>query len=194
MEFSVKPLPYAKDALAPAMSAETLEFHYEKHHKGYMTKLAAALKETPQAEASLEQVIRGSEGGVFNNAAQVWNHTFFWESMQPQGGGEPSGAVKDLLVRDFGSLEAFREKFVSEGGARFGSGYVWLTLDAGKARIVTTANAECPLTGSATPLLTADVWEHAYYIDHRNDRAAFLKVFLDKLVSWDSVAQRLAQA
>lgn len=194
MNFEVAPLPYAKDALAPAMCAETLEFHYEKHHKGYMTKLKAALEGKPEAEKSLEEVIKSSSGGVFNNAAQVWNHTFFWEGMKPQGGGAPSGEVADLLTRDFGGYEQFHAQWVQEGSGRFGSGYVWLVLDEGKAKIVTTANAETPLTTTAKPLLTADVWEHAYYLDHRNDRGAFLKVHLDKLVNWTFVAKQLQQA
>jgi Fe-Mn family superoxide dismutase len=192
MDFVVAPLPYGKDALAPAMSAETLEFHYEKHHKGYMTKLKAALEGTPEAAKSLEDVVRSSSGGTFNNAAQVWNHTFFWNGMKAGGGGEPTGDLLDLLNRDFGSVDKFREEFATKGMAQFGSGWAWLVLDGGKGKIVTTSNAESPLTTAAKPLLTCDVWEHAYYIDYRNDRAGFLKVYLDKLVNWDFAAKNLA--
>ena len=194
MNFEVPPLPYAKDALAPAMSAETLEFHYEKHHKGYMTKLKTLLEGKAEANKSLEEVIRSSSGGVFNNAAQVWNHTFFWESMKPQGGGAPSGEVASLIQRDFGDLDAFKQQWVTAGLDRFGSGYVWLVLEGGKAKILSTANAETPLTTAAVPLLTTDLWEHAYYIDRRNDRAAFLKVFTEELLNWDFVAANLKKA
>jgi superoxide dismutase, Fe-Mn family len=194
MDFEVAPLPYAKDALEPAMGRETLEFHYEKHHKGYMTKLKAAIEGKPDADRSLEEVIKGSSGGVFNNAAQVWNHTFFWNGMKPGGGGDPTGDVADLLQRDLGGVDKFKELWVQNGSGRFGSGYVWLVLDNGKAKVIDTPNAETPLTTSAVPLLTADVWEHAYYLDHRNDRGAFLKVFLDKLVNWDFVAENLKNA
>lgn len=195
MKFEVPPLPYAKDALAPAMCQETLEFHYEKHHKGYMKKLQAAIEGKPEAEKSLEEVIKTSEGGVFNNSAQVWNHTFFWEGMKPGGGGAPpAGDVADLINRDLGGWESFREDWKKLGAARFGSGYVWLVLDGGKGKIVTTLNAETPLTTDATPLLCTDVWEHAYYLDHRNDRGKFLEVFCDKLINWDFVAKNLKEA
>lgn len=194
MDFEVAPLPYSKDALAPAMGKETLEFHYEKHHKGYMTKLKGLIEGKPEASKSLVEVIRSSSGGVFNNAAQVWNHTFFWEGMKPGGGGAPSGDVAALLDRDLGGYQKFREEWVKIGAARFGSGYVWLVLDGGKAKILDTPNAETPLTTPAVPLLTTDVWEHAYYLDHRNNRNAFLEVFLDKLVNWDFVAKNLKSA
>ncbi len=191
MDFEVPPLPYAKNALAPAMSEETLNYHYDKHHKGYMTKLKAALEGKPEASKSLEEIVKSSSGGNFNNAAQVWNHTFFWNSMRPNGGGAPSGDVADLLTRDFGSVDKFREEFSSKAMAQFGSGWAWLVLDGGKAKIVTTGNAETPLTTAAKPLLTCDVWEHAYYIDYRNDRGAFVKTFLEKLVNWDFAAKNL---
>jgi Fe-Mn family superoxide dismutase len=185
MNFEVEALPYAKDALAPAMSEETLNFHYEKHHKGYMTKLKAALEGTPDADKSLEDIVKSATGGNFNNAAQVWNHTFFWKGMKPNGGGAPSGAVADLIHKSFGSFDGFKEQWVAKASGQFGSGWAWLVLDGGEGKIVTTGNAETPLTTAAKPLLTIDVWEHAYYIDHRNDRAAFIKVWLDKLVNWD---------
>jgi Fe-Mn family superoxide dismutase len=195
MDFKVAPLPYAKDALEPVMKHETLEYHYEKHHKGYMTKLQGLLTGKPEAGQTLEQVIKTSTGAVFNNAAQVYNHTFFWNGMKPGGGGAPpAGDVADLLRRDFGGWEKFREEWATRGMARFGSGYVWLTLSGTKAKITDTPNAETPLTMGETLLLTADVWEHAYYLDHRNDRKAFLEIFCDKLVNWDFVAANLKAA
>jgi superoxide dismutase, Fe-Mn family len=191
MAFEVAPLPYAKNALEPAMKQETLEFHYEKHHKGYATKLNQLLEGKPEANKSLIAAIRSSSGPVFNNAAQVYNHDFFWASMKPNGGGAPTGEVADLLNRDLGGFTKFREDWIKAGMGRFGSGYVWLVLEGGKAKILDTPNAETPLTTGATPLLTTDVWEHAYYLDHRNRRDTFLEVFLDKLVNWDFVAKNL---
>ncbi|MCC6663189.1 MAG: superoxide dismutase [Polyangiaceae bacterium] len=194
MEFEVAPLPYSKDALEPVMKQETLEFHYEKHHKGYMTNLKGLLEGKPEANKSLIEVIKSSSGGVFNNAAQVYNHTFFWEGIKPGGGGAPSGDVLDLLNRDFGGVDKFREAFVKGGVGRFGSGYVWLVLDEGKAKIIDTPNAETPVTTAQAPLLTADVWEHAYYLDHRNNRKGFLETFCDKLINWEFVAKNLKAA
>lgn len=195
MNFEVAPLPYAKDALEPVMKQETLEFHYEKHHKGYMTKLKAALDGKPEAQKSLVEVIRTSSGGVFNNAAQVWNHTFFWDGLKPSGGGAPpSGDVADL-ISGLGGWEKFRTDFINAGAGRFGSGWVWLVLDGGKGKIVDTPNAETPLTtANQVPLLTGDVWEHAYYLDHRNNRNAFLEAFCDKLINWEFVAKNLREA
>ena len=191
MDFEVPALPYAKDALEPAMSAETLEFHYEKHHKGYMGKLKAAIDGNPEASKSLEEIVKSSSGGVFNNSAQIFNHTFFWDGMKPSGGGAPpAGPVADLIA-GMGGWDTFRADFVKAGMGQFGSGWAWLVVEGGKGSIVTTANADTPLTGSATPLLTADVWEHAYYIDHRNKRDAWLGDFCDKLINWDKVAERL---
>jgi superoxide dismutase, Fe-Mn family len=193
MDFVLPPLPYAKNALEPVMSKETLDFHYDKHHQGYLTKLKSLLEGKPEASQSLETIIKGSSGAVFNNAAQVYNHTFFWNSMRPGGGGAPAaGPVADLIKRDFGGWEQFREAYSKAGIGRFGSGYVWLVLEQGKAKLVDTANAETPLTTSAKPLLTTDVWEHAYYIDYRNRRDTFLEAFLDKLANWDFVAKNLA--
>jgi len=191
MNFEVAPLPYSKDALEPVMKQETLEFHYEKHHKGYMKNLKGLLDGKPEAAKSLEEVIRGSSGGVFNNAAQVWNHTFFWNGMKPGGGGAPKSGKAADLIAGMGGWDKFRADFVAGGTGRFGSGYVWLVLDSGKGKIVSTANAETPLTTAQIPVLTCDVWEHAYYLDHRNDRAAFLGAFLDKLVNWDFAASNL---
>ena len=185
MNFEVEALPYSKDALAPAMSEETFSYHYEKHHKGYMAKLKAALEGTPDASKSLEEFIKTAQGGNFNNAAQVYNHTFFWKSMKPGGGGAPSGKIADAIKRDFGSFDAFKEEWTQKSSTQFGSGWGWLVLDGGKLSIVTTSNAGTPLTTSAKPILNIDVWEHAYYIDYRNDRGGFIKVWLDKLVNWD---------
>jgi Fe-Mn family superoxide dismutase len=176
------------------MSKETLEFHYEKHHKGYMTKLKGLIEGKPEAQKSLVDVIKQSSGGVFNNAAQVWNHTFFWEGMKPNGGGAPpSGDVGDV-INQLGGWAKFRDEWIKRGVGRFGSGYVWLVLEGGKAQFLDTPNAETPLTTSATPLLTTDVWEHAYYLDHRNKRDTFLEVFCDKLINWEFVAKNLKQA
>jgi Fe-Mn family superoxide dismutase len=191
MDFEVKPLPYSKDALEPVMVRETLEYHYEKHHKGYMTKLKSLLEGQPEAQKSLEDVIRGSSGAVFNNAAQVWNHTFFWEGMKPGGGGAPPAGNVGDLIQGLGGYEKFRADWVKAGIGRFGSGYVWLVLDGGKGKILDTPNAETPLTTTAKPLLCTDVWEHAYYLDHRNDRAKFLEVYCDKLLNWEFVAKNL---
>ncbi len=195
MDFQVSPLPYSKDALEPVMKLETLEYHYEKHHKGYMTKLKSLLEGKPEASKSLVDVIKTSSGAVFNNAAQVYNHTFFWSGMKPSGGGAPpAGPVADLITKSFGGWDKCREEWVNRGLGRFGSGYVWLVLSGDAAKIVDTPNAETPLTTSDKPLLTADLWEHAYYLDHRNDRKAFLEAFADKLINWDFVAQNLAAA
>ena len=194
MDFEVPPLPYAKDALEPVMKQETFEYHYEKHHKGYMTNLKGLIEGKPEAQKSLIEVIKTSSGGVFNNAAQVYNHTFFWESMKPAGGGAPpSGDVADL-INGLGGWDKFRADFVAAGVGRFGSGYAWLVLDNGKGSIISTPNAETPLTTPNTPLLTVDVWEHAYYLDHRNNRKGFLEAFCDKLINWDFVAKNLRAA
>ncbi|MGC4088899.1 MAG: superoxide dismutase [Polyangiaceae bacterium] len=194
MNFEVAPLPYAKDALEPLMKQETLEFHYEKHHKGYMTNLKGLIEGKPDAEKSLVDLIKTSSGGIFNNAAQVWNHTFFWDGLKPGGGGAPpSGDVADL-IQGLGGWDKFRTDFVAGGTGRFGSGYVWLVLDGGAGKIISTPNAETPLTTGQVPLFTVDVWEHAYYLDHRNNRKAFLEGALDKLVNWEFVAKNLKAA
>lgn len=191
MNFEVAPLPYAKDALEPVMSRETFDFHYEKHHKAYMAKLKSLIEGTPEAQKSLEEVIKSSSGAVFNNAAQVFNHTFFWSSLKPKGGGAPSGEIAGLIDRDFGGWDKFRQAWINAGMGRFGSGWVWLVAAGGTLKIVDTPNAETPLTTAAKPLLTADVWEHAYYIDYRNARQTFLEAFCDKLINWDFVAENL---
>ena len=191
MAIELPPLPWAEDALAPHISAETLQYHYGKHHAAYVTKLNAAIEGTPDASKSLEEIVKSSSGGVFNNAAQVWNHTFYWNSMKPGGGGQPSGAVADAIQEAFGGYDAFRKAFADAAATQFGSGWAWLVKDGGKLAIQKTANAETPLTGSATPLLTIDVWEHAYYIDYRNARPKYIDTFLDHLVNWDFANQNL---
>ena len=189
--FTLPELPYAIDALAPAISRETLEFHWGKHHQTYVNNLNNLIEGTDWAQKSLEDIIRGAEGGVFNNAAQVFNHTFFWSSMTPQGGGEPKGALKDALVATWGSVEAFVKAFSDAAAGNFGSGWTWLVKDPdGKLSILNTSNADTPIRRGLTPLLTIDVWEHAYYIDYRNARAGYIQAFFDKLVNWDFVQRR----
>ena len=189
MKFELKPLPYAKNALAPHMSEETLNFHYDKHHQAYMTNLKNLLEGKPEADKSLEEIVKSSSGKVFNNAAQVWNHDFFWESMKPAGGGEPTGALAEAIKRDFGSYADFRKQFSEAAVGQFGSGWAWLVKEGDKLKITTTGNAETPITKGATALITCDVWEHAYYIDYRNLRAKFVDTFLEKLVNWDFASQ-----
>jgi Fe-Mn family superoxide dismutase len=192
MPFQLPPLPYAKDALVPHVSAETFDYHHGKHHQTYVTKLNGIIQGTANEGKSLEDLIRSSDGGLFNNAAQVWNHTFFWNSMKPAGGGAPSGDLAAAIDRDFGGLAQFKEAFTQAAINRFGSGWAWLIVDGGKLRVVDTANADTPVrTAGHHALLTIDVWEHAYYIDYRNDRAAFTKVFLEHLVNWDFAAANL---
>lgn len=185
MNFEVEALPYAKDALAPAMSEETLNFHYEKHHKGYMTKLKAAIEGTPDAEKSLEDFVKSASGGNFNNAAQVWNHTFFWNCLSPNGGGAPSGALADAINAKWGSFDEFKKAFQTSAVGNFGSGWTWLVKKAdGSVDIVNMGAAGTPLTTGDKALLCVDVWEHAYYIDYRNMRPKFVETFLDKLANW----------
>jgi Fe-Mn family superoxide dismutase len=190
MAFTLPELPYAKDALAPHLSKETLEFHHGKHHNAYVVKLNQLTEGKPEANKSLEELIRTTDGGVFNQAAQIWNHTFFWHSMSPSGGGEPTGKVLEALTKSFGSVEQFKKDFAAAALGQFGSGWAWLVKDGDKLAITTTSNAGCPLKDGKTPLLTCDVWEHAYYIDFRNDRAKFVETFW-KLVNWDFVAKNL---
>lgn len=187
MAFELPALPYSKDALAPHISEETLNYHYGKHHQGYVNKLNAAVKDDSSLQGkSLEEIIRSTSGGVFNNAAQVYNHTFYWNSMSPNGGGAPTGAIADAITRDFGSFEQFKDAFSKAAGGQFGSGWAWLVKDAeGKLTIETTSNAGTPLTDAGkTPVLTCDVWEHAYYIDYRNARPSYVEAWW-KLVNWD---------
>ena len=185
MEHTLPALPYAADALAPYMSKETLEYHYGKHHQTYVTNLNNLIKETEFAQQSLEEIVRKSSGGIFNNAAQVWNHTFFWNSLRPGGGGEPDGALAKAINAKWGSFAAFREAFSKSAVGNFGSGWSWLVKKTdGTVDIVNTSNAGTPLTTADKALLTLDVWEHAYYIDYRNARAKFVETFLNSLVNW----------
>lgn len=185
MPIELPSLPYAADALAPHISKETIDFHYGKHHQTYVTKLGELIAGKPEANMTLEEIVKSSEGPVFNNAAQVWNHTFYWKSMTPNGGGKPSGAVAAEIDASFGSYDSFRKQFVEAALTQFGSGWAWLVKEGGKLRVVKTPNAETPLTTSAKPIVTIDVWEHAYYIDYRNLRPKYADTFLDRLVSWD---------
>ena len=192
MAFTLPPLPYDKGALAPHISAETLEFHHGKHHQAYVTNLNKALEGKPEANKSLEEVILSSDGGVFNNAAQVWNHTFYWSSMKPSGGGQPTGDLADAIKRDFGSFEKFSEEFSNAGATQFGSGWAWLVLGKdGKLAVTKTGNADLPMKHGQKALLTIDVWEHAYYIDHRNARPKFIETFLKSLANWDFALENL---
>jgi Fe-Mn family superoxide dismutase len=191
MAISLPDLPYALDALAPHISAETLEFHHGKHHAAYVNNLNGMIEGTDLADADLETIIGQASGGMFNNAAQIWNHTFYWNSMSPQGGGAPGGAVGDAIGSAFGSYDAFREQFTTAAMTQFGSGWAWLVDDGSGLSIMQTANADLPMAHSAKALLTIDVWEHAYYIDFRNRRPDYVNTFLDHLVNWDHVAAQL---
>lgn len=195
---TLPPLPYALDALEPHLSAKTLEIHHTKHHQAYVTNMNNLLKEHADAALSLEELIIKSHAekntALFNNAAQVWNHTFYWHSMKPQGGGKPTGELLACIERDFGSFEAFAEGFKQMGLTQFGSGWAWLVLKGDKLELMKTGNAELPMTSGAKALLTCDVWEHAYYIDYQNRRPDYLGVFLEHLVNWDFVAKNLAEA
>jgi Fe-Mn family superoxide dismutase len=189
-------LPYAADALEPHISARTFEFHHGKHHKAYVDKLNAAIGGTAYESQSLEEIIaascEASDNGVFNNAAQAWNHTFLWHSMSPNGGGQPSGALADAITEKFGDLESFKAAFKAAAMGQFGSGWAWLVRNDDGVDIVTTGNADTPLVHGATPLLTLDVWEHAYYLDYQNKRDAYVDVFLNDLVNSEFAAQNFA--
>ncbi len=199
MAFELPPLPFPKNALEPHMSAQTFDFHHGKHHQAYVTNLNNLVKGSPMESQSLEELIKSSykdssKTGIFNNAAQVWNHTFFWNSMKPHGGGAPSGAAAQAINGAFGSVDKFKEQFKAAGAGQFGSGWAWLVSDNGQLKIAATPNAVTPLAEGQTPLVTCDVWEHAYYLDYQNRRPDFLQAFLDHLVNWDFVAQNLAKA
>jgi Fe-Mn family superoxide dismutase len=190
MEHKLPALPYAMDALAPHMSKETMEFHYGKHHQAYVTNLNNLIKGTEFENAALEDIVKKSSGGVFNNAAQVWNHSFFWNCMKPGGGGKPSGALAAAIDKKWGSFDGFKEAFTKSAIGNFGSGWTWLVKKGGGAvDIVNTSNAGTPLTGGDKALLTVDVWEHAYYIDHRNARPKFVETFLNSLANWEFAAK-----
>jgi superoxide dismutase, Fe-Mn family len=200
MSFTQPALPYDFNALEPfGMKGETFEYHYGKHHKAYVDNLNNLTKDTELADKSLDEVIQLSFGdaakaGIFNNAAQVWNHTFFWNSLKPSGGGAPTGEVAAKIDAAFGSFDKFKEEFAAAAATQFGSGWAWLVEDAGTLKVMKTANAENPLAHGKKALLTLDVWEHAYYIDFKNARPAYIKNFMDQLVNWDFVAQNLAAA
>jgi Fe-Mn family superoxide dismutase len=192
MEHTLPALPYAMDALQPHISKETLEYHYGKHHQTYVTNLNNLIKGTEFENATLEEIIRKASGGVFNNAAQVWNHSFYWNCLTPNGGGAPSGALADAINAKWSSFDKFKEEFTKSALGNFGSGWTWLVKKAdGSVDIVNTSNAATPLTGADTPLLTCDVWEHAYYIDYRTARATYVARFWN-LATWDFVAKNFA--
>ncbi len=197
MAFSLPDLPYEKEALAPFLSAETLEYHYGKHHNAYVTNLNGLIQEdgqTYESQEDLERIILIADGGLFNNAAQVWNHSFYWKCMKPGGGGMPTGKLAEAIEAAFGSFEAFAKEFTQAAVTQFGSGWAWLVADAGALKIVKTGNADLPLKHGQTALLTVDVWEHAYYIDYRNLRQKYVETFLASLVDWEFVAANYAAA
>ncbi|MEM9617617.1 MAG: superoxide dismutase [Pseudomonadota bacterium] len=198
MTISLPDLPYGKSDLAPHISEQTLEFHYGKHHQAYVDKTNAAIKGTELDNSSLEEIVRhaaGDDQGLFNNAAQVWNHTFYWNSMSPKGGGAPNGDIAKAIDDAFGDYEGFKKAFADAGATQFGSGWAWLVAKSGKLEVRKTLNAETPLTDqSCTPILTMDVWEHAYYLDFQNKRPAYIDAFLDHLVNWDFANENLAKA
>ncbi|HBE21246.1 MAG TPA: superoxide dismutase [Fe] [Cyanobacteria bacterium UBA11149] len=196
MAYELPPLPYEYNALDPYISAKTLEFHHDKHHAAYVTNYNNLTKDTDMANMPIEEVIKAvygdaSKAGIFNNAAQAWNHTFFWNSMKPGGGGAPTGAVADKINADFGSYDKFKEAFKTAATTQFGSGWAWLVLDGATLKAIKTLNAENPLHAGQIPLLTCDVWEHAYYLDYQNRRPDFVEAFLNNLANWDFVAQNM---
>jgi Fe-Mn family superoxide dismutase len=197
MMFRLKPLPFDVSALEPHMSRRTLELHYGKHHAGYVEKLNKLIRGTEFEKASLEQIIQGACGredaaSIFNNAGQVWNHDFFWESLKPQGGGQPTGALQHAIESAFGSFDSFRDQFVKSATNHFGSGWTWLAQEGGRLRVLSTHDAENPLVFGQRPLTCCDVWEHAYYLDHENNRERFVRTFLEKLVNWEFAGKQFA--
>ncbi len=194
MAFELPALPYSKDAFGDVMSAETFDYHYGKHHQAYVTNLNKLVDGTENEGKSLEEIIASADNpsGLFNNAAQHWNHSFFWKCMTPGGGGKPSGEVADAIDSAFGSYDDFRSQFADAAATQFGSGWAWLAHDGSKLQIMKTANADLPLKHGAQALVTLDVWEHAYYIDYRNARPKFIDAFLDSLINWEFVGENLA--
>jgi Fe-Mn family superoxide dismutase len=189
-EHVLSPLPYTENALDPIITAHTIDFHYRKHHQGYVDNLNKLLAGTDYAALSLEKIIAATSGrveaaAIFNNAAQIWNHTFYWKSLRAKGGGEPPAALKEKMAAAFGSVDGCKKELASMAVSQFGSGWGWLVLDGDKLRVVKTANAETPLTTGMKPLLTIDVWEHAYYLDYQNRRADYVAAMLDKLINWE---------
>jgi superoxide dismutase, Fe-Mn family len=191
VEHKLPQLPWAKDALAPHISAETIDYHYGKHHAAYVANLNRLIAGTEFAELSLENIVKKSSGGIFNNAAQVWNHTFYWNSLSPKGGGEPRGALADALTKSFGSFATLKEKLTNAAVTQFGSGWAWLVKNPdGSLAVEQTSNAGTPIKDGKQPLLTVDVWEHAYYVDYRNARPTYIEAFW-KLVNWEFAAENL---
>lgn len=191
---ALPPLPYAETALEPVISAKTLSYHYGKHHKGYVDKLNTLISGTDYSEMTLEEIIKGTAGraersAIFNNAAQTWNHSFYWKSLSPTGGGEPPAALKKIIVASFGSVDACKKELAGAAVSQFGSGWAWLVYDGADIKVVKTGNAENPLTTEMKPLLTIDVWEHAYYLDYQNLRADYVDAVLDKLINWEFALQ-----
>jgi Fe-Mn family superoxide dismutase len=196
---TLPPLPYAESALAPVISANTLSFHYGKHHKAYVDTLNKLIVDTDFADMTLEKIVKAASGhsdhaAIFNNAAQAWNHSFYWRSMKPNGGGEPPADLKRLIESSFGSVAAFKKEFVNAAVGEFGSGWAWLVKDGAKLKIVKTGNADTPLTSVAKPLLTIDVWEHAYYLDYQNRRVDYATALIDKLANWEFAVENLSVA
>jgi len=196
MKFELPPLPYDKSALEPYISARTLDFHYEKHHRGYLEKLRKEIGDTPKAELSLVEIIRSSDGSVFNNAAQVWNHTFYWQSMMPGGGGKATGDLLAAIERDFGSQGEFARQLAEAAIGEFGSGWAWLVMAGrgGKLKVIKSDDAENPLKTGDIPLLTVDVWEHAYYLDYQHERPKYVGAFINHLLNWDFAANNYKSA
>lgn len=194
MAFTLPALPFSVDALEPHLTRENLELHHGKHHQAYVTNLNKLLEGKPDASGALEDIILSGDGAVFNNAAQVWNHTFYWNSMKPGGGGEPTGELGTAITRDFGSFARFKEEFATAAATQFGSGWAWLVSDNGKLKVTKTGNADLPMKHQQTALLTIDVWEHAYYPSFKNLRPKYIEVFLAHLVNWDFAAANLSKA
>ncbi len=199
--FELPPLPYDKAALEPTVSADTLSYHHGKHHKAYIDKTNDLAKQAGMEKKSLVEIIKATAGKsdkdsktLFNNAAQAWNHTFYWHSMKPKGGGKPTGDLAKAIESDFGSYDDFVKAFTEAASTQFGSGWAWLVVDGGKLKVVKTGNAETPLAEGKTPLITLDVWEHAYYLDYQNKRPDYIKAWLDKVVNWDFAAENFANA
>jgi Fe-Mn family superoxide dismutase len=196
MSIQLPPLPYGESDLAPHISANTLSFHYGKHHKAYVDNTNKMIEGTDLGKASLEEIVKAAHGkadkkGLFNNSAQVWNHTFYWSSLSPKGGGQPTGKLLDRIKSDFGDFAAFRAALAKAAVSQFGSGWAWVVVDGGKLKVEQTANADNPLTTGKKPLLTIDVWEHAYYLDYQNRRPAYVDAVLDKLLNWEFAAKNL---
>ncbi|AFY85049.1 superoxide dismutase [Oscillatoria acuminata] len=199
MTYELPPLPFDYTALEPHVSKSTLEFHHDKHHAKYVSNYNDMVKGTDMESKSIEEVIKAtyndsSKSGLFNNAAQAWNHTFYWNCIKPSGGGKPSGALADKIAADFGSFDKFKEEFTTAASTQFGSGWAWLVLDKGTLKVTKTSNAENPIAMGMTPLLTIDVWEHAYYLDYQNKRPDYIETFISSLINWDFVAEQMKKA